>query len=287
MRVSTFLMRIQNCDSDMVVNLVFGNRTYKYIELVYGDGVIYLEGHRSPNESTNKTTQMRKQRYSQTFYTVNDLYAELLSEYGDTELLISCDGKVSSLFNLYTDRDYLYIESTSSGKSIKSNKKLVKCSVGEDYVSSNPDIIEVLEANGFEYANDATTPWWDKFMWFGFGCTYNDDTKEAYVWWNPNGNLYELPFNYDIQSVADANDLCDDLYDWDEYNIDELLNAGLPLIGATSHNNKLDEWDYDNGMGDVAYINTALCSGYVIDAYGDKIEYNNLQDLLEAASIIR
>ena len=164
----------------------------------------------------------------------------------------------------------------------KSNKRPIKCGTNRN----NASVIEILEANGFEYANEPT-PWWDKYMWLGFGCTYNDDTHEAYVWWNPAGNMYELPFNYEVNTAEDANRLCDDLYTWDEYDIGELLCAGLPLIGATPHNGRLDEFDYDNGMGDTAYINVDLGSGYVIDAYGEKTEYNNLQDLLEAASIIR
>ena len=170
------------------------------------------------------------------------------------------------------------------GRTEPAKHKFVKAS--EDYSSENADVIAVLEANGFEYANEPT-PWWDKYMWLGFGATYNDETKEAYVWWNPNGNMVELPFNYNITSVADANALCDDLYTWDEYDIGDLLNAGLPLIGATSHENRLDEWDYDNGMGDVAYINTTMGSGTVTDAWGETTEYHNLQDLLEAAGIIR
>ena len=184
-----------------------------------------------------------------------------------------------------TPTDYGQTENIKEyGEIAESTRRAVKAS--EDYSPANADVIAILEANGFEYANEPT-PWWDKYMWLGFGATYNDETKEAYVWWNPNGNMVELPFNYRVESVSDANALCDDLYTWDEYDIGELLNAGLPLIGATSHEKRLDEWDYDNGMGDIAYINTTLGSGTVTDAWGETTEYHNLQDLLEAAGIIR
>jgi hypothetical protein len=180
-----------------------------------------------------------------------------------------------------TPADYGQTENVKEyGEIAESTRRPIKAS------ASNSDVIAVLEDNGFEYANEPT-PWWDKYMWLGFGATYNDETQEAYVWWNPNGNMVELPFNYNVTSVSEANAMCDDLYTWDEYNIDELLNAGLPLIGATSHENRLDEWDYDNGMGDTAYINTTLGSGTVTDAWGETTEYHNLQDLLEAAGIIR
>lgn len=186
---------------------------------------------------------------------------------------------------IYDDiREYVDSITDEWGNVIASANKAVQAS--EDYKSPNTDVIAVLEDNGFEYANEPTA-WWDKFMWLGFGATYNDETQQAYVWWNPNGNTYELPFNYSVETVSDANAMCDDLYTWDEYDIGELLCAGLPLIGATSHDGKLDEFDYDNGMGDTAYINVDMGSGTVTDVYGEVTEYHNLQDLLEAAGILR
>jgi hypothetical protein len=158
-------------------------------------------------------------------------------------------------------------------------------------ISIDPDVLQVLLDNGFEPAGGwnagnpviyGNEPYLDKFMWLGFGCTYDDNSHKAYVWWNPRGNQVDLPYKYDINSVTDAKALCDDLYTWDEYNIDELLEAGLPLIGATE--TAPNEWTYsDDGL--TAVINTELSRGTVTDEYGTQ-EYNNLQDLLEAAGII-
>lgn len=206
----------------------------------------------------------------------------------DAQGIVNLYNEVSDYFS-YTNAEQLLAEYNSENDGIKSSTSSasrVAIKASAEYTSPNADVIAVLEDNGFEYSNEPT-PWWDKYMWLGFGATYNDETEQAYVWWNPNGNAYELPFNYSVETVSDANAMCDDLYTWDEYDIAELLNAGLPLIGATPYNNKLDEWEYDNGMGDKAYINTDLGNGYVIDVYGEKTEYSNLQDLLEAASIIR
>lgn len=149
--------------------------------------------------------------------------------------------------------------------------------------TTNPGIIDVLEANGFESAG-IDEPWWDKNLWLRFGCTYNAESQDAYVWWNPDGNMVELPYEYSVKTVQDANALCDDLYTWDEYDIGELLEAGLPLKGAT----KVGDGQYEySDSGETAFIDINMNSGYVIDAYGDKTEYNNLQDLLEEIGIIR
>lgn len=149
--------------------------------------------------------------------------------------------------------------------------------------TTNQGIIDVLEANGFESAG-IDEPWWDKNLWLGFGCTYNAERQDAYVWWNPDGNMVELPYEYSVKTVQDANALCDDLYTWDEYDIGELLEAGLPLKGAT----KVGDGQYEySDRGETAFIDVNMDSGYVIDAYGDKTEYNNLQDLLEGIGIIR
>lgn len=149
--------------------------------------------------------------------------------------------------------------------------------------TTNPGIIDVLEANGFESAG-IDEPWWDKNLWLGFGCTYNAESQDAYVWWNPDGNMVELPYEYSVKTVQDANALCDDLYNWDEYYIGELLEVGLPLKEAT----KVGDGQYEySDSGETAFIDVNMNSGYVIDAYGDKTEYNNLQDLLEEIGIIR
>lgn len=165
----------------------------------------------------------------------------------------------------------------------------ITASSGE--IAVDPDILQVLLDNYFEPAGGwkagkpiiyDNQPYLDKFMWLGFGCTYDAENNKAYVWWNPKGNQIDLPYEYVINSKADAESLCEDLYIWDEYNIDELLEVGLPLIGATKDENDIFIYE-DEGL--TAKIDTFNSKGTVTDDWGTK-EYNNLQDLLEAADII-
>lgn len=165
---------------------------------------------------------------------------------------------------------------TSSTKSKK--KTPIKAST-----DNKADVIAILEDNGFESAG-IDEPWWDKNMWLGFGCTYDMDREDAYVWWNPDGSVVELPYEYSVKTVRDANALCDDLYAWDEYDLGDLLAAGLPLKGAKKIDN--DVYEYSDG-GETAYIDIYNYNGYIIDAYGDRTDYSSLQDLLEEIGIIR
>lgn len=182
----------------------------------------------------------------------------------------------------FSDRNGYTAKVDSNGNVIASAKvnrrsRSIKAS------TTNQGIIDVLEANGFESAG-IDEPWWDKNLWLGFGCTYNAERQDAYVWWNPDGNMVELPYEYSVKTVQDANALCDDLYNWDEYYIGELLEVGLPLKGAT----KVGDGQYEySDRGETAFIDVNTDSGYVIDAYGDKTEYSSLQDLLEEIGIIR
>lgn len=152
----------------MVVNLVFGRKIYNYIELVDKDDCVYLEGHTDRNDRTNKATQIKKQRYRQTFYTVNDLIAELSPYFGDVEVLISGDGKVSSLFNLYTDKDYLYMESTATVKGASNMN--IKYGKSKRIVASESDgnYDKSFKAKGTTYyiemlsgAGNYVAKWWD------------------------------------------------------------------------------------------------------------------------------
>jgi hypothetical protein len=182
---------------------------------------------------------------------------------------------------------------------IKSNKGVAptvgkkRRAVKAAYTATPMDngIIRILLDNGFEPAGgwiggtpqfSDDEPWLDKWLWLGFGCTYNTNTGEAYMWWNPDGNQVDLPYEWNIVTTADANTLCDQLYDWDEYNIDELLAVGLPLIGAVE--TEPNHFRYEDG-GLVAEIDLDLSRGTVTDDYGTE-SYSNLQDLLEHADII-
>lgn len=199
----------------------------------------------------------------------------------DEEIIQYVDDAVSGALEPAYDEDE-YDEYDEVEESITaSNEKMIV----------DPDILQTFLDNGFEPAGGWNAgepviydnePYLDKFMWLGFGCTYNVKNHKAYVWWSPKGNQIDLPFEYDINSEIDAASLCDDLYTWDEYNIDELLEAGLPLIGATKDENGIFTYE-DEGL--VAKIDLELNRGSVTDDWGTK-DYNNLQDLLEAADII-
>lgn len=187
---------------------------------------------------------------------------------------INLDARAIELLIDYYTNTYVPIDESTK---VSRRSRSIKAS------TTNPGIIDVLEANGFESAG-IDEPWWDKYMWLGFGCTYDADLNDAYVWWNPDGNMVELPYAYPVKTVQDAKGLCDELYAWDEYGLDDLLAAGLPLKGA----NKIDTnvYEYSDG-GETAYIDIDNYNGYIIDAYGDRTDYSSLQDLLEEIGIIR
>lgn len=206
-------------------------------------------------------------------YDNNPNWSHAVLRSGSTKGINLDAGAIELLIDYYTNTYVPIDESTKVNRRSRS----IKAS------TTDPGIIDVLEANGFESAG-IDEPWWDKNLWLGFGCTYNVERQDAYVWWNPDGNMVELPYEYSVKTVQDAKALCDDLYNWDEYYIGELLEAGLPLKGAT----KVGDGQYEySDMGETAFIDVNTDSGYVIDSYGDKTEYNNLQDLLEGIGIIR
>lgn len=206
-------------------------------------------------------------------YDNNPKWSHAILKSGSTKG-ISLDARAIELLIDYYTNTYVPIDESTK---VSRRSRSIKAS------TTNPGIIDVLEANGFESAG-IDEPWWDKNMWLGFGCTYDADRNDAYVWWNPDGNMVELPYEYSVKTVQDANALCDDLYTWDEYDIGDLLAAGLPLKGAKKIDN--DVYEYSDG-GDTAYIDIDNSNGYIIDAYGDRTDYSSLQDLLEEIGIIR
>ena len=183
----------------------------------------------------------------------------------------------------FSDNNGYAAKVNSDGIVLSSTKRLQSSRSIKASTDNKADVIAVLSDNGFE-RSAPNEPWWDKYMWLGFGCTYDMDREDAYVWWNPDGNMEELPYEYSVKTVQDAKALCDDLYNWDEYGLDDLLAAGLPLKGAK----KIDTGVYEYSDGDdTAYIDIDNYNGYIIDAYGDRTDYSSLQDLLEEIGIIR
>jgi hypothetical protein len=91
-------------------------------------------------------------------------------------------------------------------------------------------IIQKFEDYGF-YQDDPSDPryFYDE-MPFRFYATYNSEDDVAYIDFNPAGNAEEV-YYANINSVDDADAFLQKLYDWEEYNVFDLLEMGLIAFG--------------------------------------------------------
>lgn len=191
-----------------------------------------------------------------------------------------------------------------SNKSIRSNsvrglrnrRRITASETGKPSWWRTPDtddIIDILVENDFEPSAgwngynvqyNENEPYLDRNMDLRFGCTVNLERGDAYFWWDPAGTLYELDGTYRVRNAHDASRLAEIVYGYDEYNITDLLDEALPMIGAQRVGDGMFEY---TDRGDTAYIDLGSFSGRIEYEDGDSEDFDNLYDLFDAAGIIR
>ena len=152
--------------------------------------------------------------------------------------------------------------------------------------SYDNDITETLIEWGFEPDGEH----YDYDMYFGFYATYN--AKEGYcgISWNRPGfysydiDLPNIPNHINTPEEADEfGRIC---YNYCNYNLDTLLKYVIEKCLKADKVGR-NEYEWDNGLDELVYINLNGWNGSVTYADGDSEEFDNLYDLFEAGGIFK
>lgn len=142
--------------------------------------------------------------------------------------------------------------------------------------STNDVLVERLEDFGFEHSGKGE-PYYEYFMTWGFYAIWNTERNEGYFTWKPlSGNSVDIGKTY-----TSLDEFLGDVYEYDEYNFDELIEEGLKKKGFENNGGSEYVIAYKHpGYITTACIDTYNFKGWIRKEYdGKDYESEYLDDL--------